>query len=192
MNARSWLGIVAVGMLAYVACAKGVGEADDDDQGGAGVGAAAGAGGEGAGTSSTTSTDSTSTDTGGAGVGAGGPQCDPPEHLCGTSCVGNTPNTGCYQSTTCDPCPTPGNGTSTCTGDGLCDIQCYPPYVRDGDQCVCGAECCSPTDCPFPWQECDGGDCACEQGLCIQFCAFQLKVGMCEPLFDNCLCVGPQ
>jgi hypothetical protein len=182
---NAWLAL-SCGLL--WACAEGATEGDrpDDDGGGGFVGD----GGGGAATTSTTSSGAgPSTGGGGSGGGgAGGPMCDPPEHLCGGICVGNTPQTGCYQSTTCTACPSVINGTTTCTAGGLCDFTCTSPYVKNGPSCSCPTQCCSNADCSGG-ATCDNGQCVepCDQALCIFNCGLQNKVGVCQG--NQCICL---
>lgn len=195
----TWAMGLALTALVLGACAIGT-TGDDEAAGGAGAGQGGGQGGGLGGDGSFTTTTST-TSTGGGGPaggapgtgGAGGmdpPTCDPPEHLCGASCAGNTPATGCYQSVSCSPCPTVTNGSAICDSNGSCAAQCNSPYVANGTSCVCPNQCCSTADCGAN-QTCDGGSCVdtatCDQGLCIIQCAITMQVGIC--VGDVCTCV---
>jgi hypothetical protein len=155
-----------------LACAQGATDGVDDDGAGAsdGGGGAAATGGHGP----------ASTTTGGmAGGGAGDPMCLPPEHLCGDTCVGNTPSTGCYQSTACTACPAVVNGTTKCDDTGLCDFDCHPPYAKSGSGCACPVQCCTNSDC--------GGSASCQNGQCVQPCDDATCILMCFPSLGVCL-----
>lgn len=87
-----------------------------------------------------------STDDATGGTGSSG--CEPQQHVCNGSCVGNTPETGCSGSTTCDPCPAaPKFASSICSPAGKCDFWCTPPYVASGNACTCLSGCCSDAEC---------------------------------------------
>lgn len=199
--------LVGVGLLAQASgCAQptdGTGGRSGEEDTGSGGAGGAGAGpvvttSSGGGSGETTST--TSTTSGGSGCGA-------QEHMCGGICVGNTPQTGCFTSTSCSPCQAPANGTVLCTADGLCDTQCNPGYEEQGAACVCPsqccsnadcggggmacnggvcqcvAQCCSDNDCPYNYEVCDGGACACDPALCIIDCG---GFGAC--IGNDCFC----
>ena len=183
-----WLALVCGSLLGCAERSAEDGTPEDDGFGGFG--------GEGVGGAATTTTSST-TSTGGApgvggqgpgGGGAGSPMCTPPEHLCGGICVGNTPQTGCYQSTSCNPCPFVTNGTTKCTNDGLCDFDCAAPYVKSGSICSCPTQCCSNADCSGG-ATCENGQCVepCDQVLCTALCLIQNKVGLCQN--NQCVCL---
>lgn len=194
----TWATGLALTAIWAGACAIGT-TGDDEATGGSsaaqGGGQAGGAGGEG---SLTTTTSTTTTGvgaqggesaTGGAG-GMGPPTCDPPEHLCSDTCEGNTPATGCYQSSSCSPCPSVSNGVAICDSNGSCAAQCNTPYVANGTTCTCPNQCCTTADCGAN-QTCDNGSCVstqtCDQGLCIIQCAITNQVGLC--VNDVCTCV---
>lgn len=172
------------------ACATGI-EGDggelDGDGGDASMG---GAGGNGK-TDDPMMTTTSSSTTGGGGMGGMAPECDPPGHLCGGICVGNTPATGCYQSSTCASCPTPTNGTATCTMDGQCAAQCNSPYVPNGASCICPMQCCSDADCGGGGSVCQSGTCTtpqtCDQVQCTAICLIQGLFGICQG--NQCLCL---
>ena len=195
---------LAVLSLAAVACAQGTGTGEGDEDvtevgGNAGfggdVGAVGGMGGNPTGTPSTGGVGGTGGSpagmpgTGGMG-GDPGPTCDPPQHLCGGICTGNTPATGCYQSVDCTPCPTVTNGTAACDNNGLCAAMCNSPYVANGAQCVCPSQCCTNADCGNN-ASCQNGACVpdptCDEPLCIFQCGLQNKLGIC--INDMCACI---
>lgn len=73
----------------------------------------------------------------GAGTaGAAGAACSPPSHACGSTCEGNTPETGCTQSKDCKPCSAPSFASAVCTGAGACDFECFSGYVKSGGACM--------------------------------------------------------
>jgi hypothetical protein len=182
-----------------VACATGVGDpgASEDEiaeSGGAGSGGDPDDPGDGGDTGSGNS-GNMPMGSGGAGAtpgsgGDAGPVCDPPNHLCGGICVGNTPQTGCYQSQSCTACPTPTNGSATCAADGTCAAMCNAPYVAQGASCVCPQQCCSNNDCGGG-ATCQNGTCVqpmtCDQVLCTALCLVQGKFGLCQG--NTCLCL---
>lgn len=127
---------------------------------------------------------------GGSG-GVGDKRCEPPQHICSNVCEGNTPQTGCYQSTSCNPCPFVTNGTTKCTNDGLCDFDCAAPYVKSGSICSCPTQCCSNEDCSNSFL-CENGQCVepCDQALCTALCLIQNKYGVCLARLGNqCVCL---
>jgi len=151
-----------------------------------------GSGGNGSGGATSTSTGTSTSTTSGGGDGGSGSGGDPndcmvPQHVCGGLCVDNTPGTGCYQSTSCSACPTPTNGSATCTTDGLCDVMCTAPYVKNGTNCNCPTQCCSNTECGSG-ETCENGSCVapCDPPTCIATCLLQQKVGIC--LNNICVC----
>jgi hypothetical protein len=116
--------------------------------------------------------------------------CNPPEHLCGGVCAGNTPQTGCYTSSACTPCAPVQNGTTNCTAAGTCDFICASPYAKSGTQCVCPTECCVAADCGS--NPCEGGVCKvpCNALGCAIGCAAQgYATGMCLTEY-TCTCIG--
>ncbi len=178
--------------VALVACAtagEGVGVEELNEGGDASTSGAGGDGGDDDPMMNTTS------GTGGAGgmSGTGGmaPQCEPPGHLCGGICVGNTPATGCYQSVSCASCPTPLHGSATCTPDGLCAAECNAPYVPNGANCVCPTQCCSDADCGGGGSTCQNGTCTtpqtCDQVQCTAICLIQGLFGLC--VGNTCTCL---
>ncbi len=76
----------------------------------------------------------------------GGITCMSGMHDCSGSCVPdqiNDPSMGCRRGCG-DPCPAPTEGgMATCTSSGLCDVQCTPPYRKEGDTCRCAPQSCS-------------------------------------------------
>jgi hypothetical protein len=182
MTALRWLlATTTCVVVSFAACATGdTTTADDDDDGGGGSAGATSAGG---------ATTTTPTDSGGMG-NTGGQEvvCDPPTHKCGGVCAQNTPQTGCYASVTCEPCPQVANGSSTCTADGLCDFECVPPYIKETSSCACPTECCGPTDCTGG-AVCDQGVCVmpCEDSACAFCCMFNcMQAGDCNGLACEC------
>lgn len=186
--------------LAATGCAQGTGTGQDEDDvveigGNAAFGGDAATGGMGGnptgmpGTGGMGGSPAGMPGTGGMG-GDPGPTCDPPQHLCGGICTGNTPATGCYQSVDCTPCPTVTNGSATCDANGLCAAMCNSPYVANGNQCVCPSQCCTNADCGNN-ASCQNGTCvqdpSCDEPLCIIQCAVQNKVGIC--ISNNCVCL---
>ncbi len=146
---------------------------------------------------SSTSTSSTSTSTSGtttssSSSSSGGGDCGAMEHKCGGVCTGNTPQTGCYTSASCAACPSPANGTSTCTPNGTCDITCNFGFIKSGNACVCdpnAQQCCTNNDCNAG-ETCQNNQCIappCDQNLCIIQCFPGL--GIC--VGNVCTCVSP-
>ena len=192
-------------MAGAMGCATGIGTGEGEDDvvevgGNAGVGgdvATGGTGGTGGnptgmpvtgGVGGTGGNPTGMPGTGGMG-GDPGPTCDPPQHLCGGICTGNTPATGCYQSVSCTPCPTVTNGSATCDANGQCAAMCNSPYVANGNQCVCPSQCCTNADCSGN-ATCQNGTCVqqstCDEGLCIFQCGLQSMFGVC--VNDMCVC----
>src|SRR5262245_58574048 len=90
--------------LSLAGCAKAIeGTGGEGGATSGGGGSASGGGGAGGDTSSVTSTTASSSaaTSSSTSTGAGGADCGPMTHVCDTSCVGNTPETGCFGSTTC-------------------------------------------------------------------------------------------
>ena len=125
--------------------------------------------------------------------------------MCNGTCVGNTPASGCLQSVSCTACPTPANGSATCTADGLCDVNCAVGYTKSGNQCVCATQCCTVQDCPAG-ETCSNGTCsgggggaggggACDdqqcQFTCTAQCIIMMKIGfgMCVNGMCSCQCL---
>jgi hypothetical protein len=106
-------------------------------------------------------------------------------HLCNGNCVGNTPQSGCYNSASCTSCPGVPNGTPTCTGDGFCDFTCTPPYQKSGNTCACLSQCCVDQDCSGP-NTCQNGQCQCDGSLCQTQCMQMLCIGQC--IANSCQC----
>lgn len=111
---------------------------------------------------------------GGAGgeAGAGGTPlvCEPGLHACPgfDFCIGNTVASGCWKSTTCEPCPEPEHGTASCTAGGECDFDCGS-YLETPD----GLGCYCPTD--FDVFTCIDCEAQCSSfGLGVKECALQL------------------
>lgn len=80
---------------------------------------------------------------GGPGAGSGGglgggisTGCEIGEHWCDGACAPNTPETGCYKSSKCDPCPVPANSAGACTTQGECSFACSPGYQQLGEVCL--------------------------------------------------------
>jgi len=148
-------------------------QADESSGGAAGASGATGAGGAETGGSTgkggTGGTHSGGTNGGGSAgtggsTGTGGSAeagpCGAAKHMCNGSCVGNTIQTGCWKSATCDPCPAPAaNGVAVCTAGGICTAQCDANYTLEGTNCVCKATCCSNTECADAGQVCQNGVC---------------------------------
>lgn len=149
----------------------GAGSAGGGGSGGAG-GGAAGSGGE-----------------GGAGGSGGGSPCGAMQHLCGDSCAGNTPASGCLTAGPgCTPCGAPEDATPACTPAGICDFVCDDGHVKIGSACQCATECCSALDCPSG-QSCSGGLCVtgCDPSACLFLCFMQGMFGICQD--DLCICM---
>lgn len=165
--------------------------------GAGGRGGIGGAGGEGeisddasgsGGTSDAASSSSSSSAMSSSSSGMDPPECDPGKHLCGGICVGNTPQTGCYQSVACTPCPSVTYGTTTCTSDGLCDFTCTSPYQKSGNTCSCPMQCCSSLDCSGG-QTCENGQCVtpCSDSDCLFDCVLMgYLFGSCQG--GQCVC----
>jgi hypothetical protein len=190
MTARSAARMAALpslALLALSACAQPATEGDDlGDADGEGeewapapIGTvdAASASGAGAGGASST----------GGSAGSGG--CGPGKHFCGGLCAGNTPETGCSQSASCEPCPVPAHAAPACTETGSCDFTCLDDYHEVDGQCRCALECCSSLDCSGGLV-CSGGTCQpppCYALDCIETCVWSLKCGgIC--VGDTCTC----
>ncbi|MFK7992023.1 MAG: hypothetical protein AB8I08_38755 [Sandaracinaceae bacterium] len=101
--------------------------------------------------------------------------CGPGQHACGAGCVddlANEPANGCRLGCG-EPCPTPPDGTASCSADGMCSSgECEPPAMLVDGECVCtpmdcdglGAMCGAPDDgCGTPL---DCGTCA-DGGTCV-------------------------
>lgn len=191
------IGWLALGCGVMVACAQGsaTDELPEDD----GAGGLDGGGGTGLSTGLSTGPSTTTSDgagpgaggspagSGGGGAGAGEPMCGAGEHFCGGICVGNTPQTGCHQSTSCAACPPVANGTTKCSPEGICDFDCASPYVKSGSVCSCPTQCCTNADC--------GGSATCENGQCIEPCDEGACILSCFPDFgvclaDQCVCIS--
>lgn len=125
--------------LAFAVSAVGcaIGSVDDPDFGNGGAGGSGvvvvpnGSGGA----TSSSSTDSTSdpSTTGSQTSSSSGPgTCGLTEHLCDGVCAQNTPETGCFKSSSCFGCSVPTGGTANCTAQGECDYECTAPNVKDG------------------------------------------------------------
>lgn len=140
-----------------------------------GAGGIAGAGGQGAGAQGAAGPGGAGGQAGGAGgSGAGPPVCVPPEHACPSLpvCAPNNPETGCFASPDCAPCPSPpANGVSTCTQAGQCDFSC-PGYKKEGNACICP----------------EGYQVLCS--LCDSFCATEggFGVAACDLGYCYCAC----
>lgn len=216
-----WLALLAMGLGLGIGCASqltdvvgGGGDSDDDEatsgSGGSGNGGgSSGEGGTGSSASSSSNGAAGSTgatgSTGGTGAGGdptgpgsggagGGSQCPQGQHFCGGVCAGNTPQTGCYQSSSCAPCSPPANGTSTCAADGSCDFTCGAGWMKNGAQCVCASQCCSDNDCSGD-DTCVNGTCTpppptCDLAVCIFECGFTTGCpGIC--VGPTCTCLSP-
>jgi hypothetical protein len=182
----------ALALLALSACA-GPETAGDDLEGWGGGGEEdewnpAPIGSEGATSASASATGGES----GAGSGTGSPGsggCGPGEHFCGGLCAGNTPETGCWQSASCESCTPPAHATSTCTEEGACDFACADDYHLVDGQCRCALECCTSLDCTGD-NICSGGTCGpppCYSLDCLGTCLLSLQCGgIC--LGDTCTC----
>lgn len=59
--------------------------------------------------------------------------CPSGQHQCGAVCVSSSSVATCGQS--CTPCPTPSQGTATCTS-GTCGFTCTPPATVSGSSCT--------------------------------------------------------
>ena len=207
------LGALWLAGVLVLAAAPGCAQGSDDDLGdpggtGPGSGGSSGTGGPAA----TGAGGSATTGGGGMGSGGSGSPCGAQEHMCGGICTGNTPESGCFSNTTCDPCTAPANGTATCTTTGLCDFECTAPYQKNGaactcpsmccsnaectgglqcmsGTCACATECCSANDCAS-YQTCTGGSCACDQAGCLAYCIASGMgvVGICNILNQQCVC----
>jgi hypothetical protein len=186
-----------VGVVCSVGCAQGSDSFDGDGgsngNGGASGSTTAGSGGATSGASTSGSTTSSGTGTatgagGGGGEGGGGNECGANQHSCGGICTGNTPQTGCFTSSTCTACTAPQNGSSICSIDGECDFTCAAGYQQNGNTCSCAQQCCSNADCPAG-ETCGGGVCSgppCDMNACIAQCIIMGCVGVC---MGDCVCL---
>lgn len=175
--------VLAIGLLA-AACASGT---DTGNSGGGG-----GSGGTATGTTGTGSTTGTPT---GTSTGTT-PNCGATQHLCGGICTDNTPESGCYGSSSCEPCPSPANGAAICSEAGVCDVTCNDPYVKSGSHCECPTECCIPDDCTDEDTECVEGACVdlCVKVNCIAKCLLEHGSdwdGWCKDAYTCECCEGP-
>jgi len=182
---------VLLGFALAAACARGTLAEDElDSTETSGQGGTIGNGGSSV-ESTTTQTATTSVGNGGApssGGSGGDGGCGPQEHECSGNCTGNTPQSGCYQSQTCTPCPPVTNGMPTCTTNGVCDFTCTPPYQKSGSSCACLQQCCTNTDCSGP-TTCQNGQCQCDNTACTSYCAQMLCIGTC--IVNTCQCACP-
>lgn len=196
MKSIGFLLIGIVGVVWSVGCAQGSDSFDGDggsngNGGSSGGPAAAGSGGATSSATTSGSTTSSGTGSGGGGVGGGGgggPECGANQHSCGGICTGNTPQTGCFTSSTCVACTPPQNGTAICSIDGECDFTCPAGYQQNGNACSCAQQCCSNADCPAG-ETCGGGVCsgpACDMNACIAQCIIMGCVGIC---MGDCVCL---
>jgi len=93
-------------------------------------------------------------------AGANCQSCAGGFHMCSSSCVQdhpNSPDAGCTQGCS-GACPTPQNGTATCTSNGACDFACQTSFNKTDAGCECPSgeivctnvcqQCCSDSDCP--------------------------------------------
>jgi hypothetical protein len=193
---------LAIGVSLFVGCATGGGSGPDDEGDGGNGGAGNGMGGAGPGpgpgpgaSSSSSSAQSSSSSSASASSGGGG-MCGAGQHLCAGVCTPNTPESGCFQSPDCSPCPTTANGKATCNAQGLCDVSCNSGYDKSGNSCVCPQQCCSNAECASG-QTCMGGACSgggsggggggCDQFACTTQCLLQMKFGVCGP--SGCMCI---
>lgn len=105
--------------------------------------------------------------------------CNAGFHLCNGACLDDTSVDSC--GTSCEPCPTTPNGTSSCNA-GQCEVTCAPPLILSDGACV-GCE--GNADCAAPeasvcsdagtCESCSGAaDCAhvegrpiCDGGTCV-------------------------
>lgn len=122
--------------------------------------------------------------------------CPAMQHFCGGICAGNTPQTGCYGSTTCTACDgnaVPTGGILICNAQGACDFDCTTGYTKSGNQCVCQTQCCSDADCASG-EVCMNGTCqgstttgggSCDPNACTAGCLV-----MCFPGFGVGICLG--
>jgi hypothetical protein len=201
--------LVVLGISLFGGCATGgsfqEGEGGDGGSAGEGAGGKGGAGGAGQASGSSTASSSASGSGGGASSSsssvsssaAGGIPCGAQQHACAGACTGNTPESGCFQSTTCAACASSPNGKAICTAQGACDLSCNSGYTKSGNACVCQYACCSDADCPAG-QACSGGTCSgggssssgggtCTDDAffqCTFLCTFQQKT--CNPA--TCMC----
>src|SRR5262249_41818520 len=104
---------------------------------------------------------------------------------------GNTPETGCSGSTSCDPCPSPPMfSISICTPEGQCDFLCPQPYMRSGMACTCTQECCSDAE-GQPGNVCVFNSCGtCDDFNCLRVCMLQCPsaFGMGACINNHCQC----
>ena len=119
------------------------------------------------------------------------PTCDPPQHLCGGICANNTPQTGCFTSSSCAACAAVQNGQTSCTAAGACDFTCTPPYAKSGAVCICPTECCTAADC-------GGNPCGpngacqtpCVAATCLAACLLSgHSAGVCSDAY-TCTCIA--
>lgn len=158
-------------------------------------------------TTSTTSSSTTTTSTTSTTTGNG---CLFQQHKCNGTCVDNTPETGCFLSSSCDPCPMPAmNGIALCTGNGTCDLKCDAGYVPNSTKTGCDPippppSCCDDADCPNPFNPCIAGFCqfpfgaVCMPAGCDAYCQCMAggmpgSTGTCDTStpVPECACAPP-
>jgi hypothetical protein len=122
-----------------------------------------------------------------SGSSSSGVSCTHPQHLCSGSCVGNTPDNGCFTSASCTACTPPDHGTSSCNAAGACDFTCTAPYMKSGSQCTCPSCCTNNNQCQNGFT-CDtsSGKCSCDNGTCFTYCLSMQQGGAC--LLGACTC----
>lgn len=106
--------------------------------------------------------------------------CASGQHVCPSGCTADRtddPANGCRLGCGSAPCTAPAGGTASCSTGGMCDFECAPPFVREGEGCACTPRTCSDLDalCGSPDDGCGTplacGDCgsgsACTSGRCV-------------------------
>ncbi|MCC6873446.1 MAG: hypothetical protein IT378_03980 [Sandaracinaceae bacterium] len=108
-----------------------------------------------------------------AGRDAGGGACPSGQHRCGGGCIDdllNDPAVGCRFGCG-EACPVPMDGRAACTASGQCSFACDPPFVQQGDRCVCMPQSCADLGwtCGAPDDGCGRPlDCGmCASGSCV-------------------------
>jgi hypothetical protein len=109
---------------------------------------------------------------------AGPTDCPDGQHRCGGGCIDdleNLPENGCRLGCG-EPCPTPPDGTASCTEEGECSFRCEPPFMEMDGMCVCMPRTCEEMGymCGAPDDGCGNaldcgtceGDSECVDGVC--------------------------
>lgn len=102
--------------------------------------------------------------------------CDAAYHLCDGACVSNSAIETCGSS--CDPCPTSPDGTTTCDGTS-CDLTCLDGFVLDSATLTC-VGCIGNADCTDPTTSTCGAAMTCEPCTDAAGCAHLTGTPICD------------